>query len=146
MNGNIPLLPLHALMTCTGTPTVICLTLQTYNKQRTRPSMYLELKANEINHHFSKNCTNACHPSMDVDCLSCNFILPSTLTSRKRSLLFQNAPCLALSAVVCQLFPHHEFYVNSGFHRCVNEISALLGFTQRRMVVCYRRFGTTYPS
>jgi len=31
----------------------------------------------------------------------------------------------------------------SGFQRDVNEIFALLGFTQRSMVVPYRRFGTT---
>ena len=146
MNGTVPLLPHHALMKCTGTPTITRLTLQTYNKQRMRPSMYVELKTNEITHHVSKKCTNACHPPVDVHCHPCNFILPSTLTSRKRSLPFQNVPCLALCALVCQLFPHHDFYVNSSFRRCVNEICALLVFTQRRMVVCYGRFGSTYPS
>jgi hypothetical protein len=36
----------------------------------------------------------------------------------------------------------------SGFRRDVNEICAFFGgdFTQRRMVIPYRRFGTTYHS
>ena len=33
----------------------------------------------------------------------------------------------------------------SGFHHNVSGISALLGVTQRRLVVSYRRFGTTCP-
>ena len=33
----------------------------------------------------------------------------------------------------------------SGFHHNVSGISALLGVTQRRLVVSYRRFGTTSP-
>jgi hypothetical protein len=44
-------------------------------QQRMRPSMYVELKANEITHLVSKKCINACHPSVDVDYLSSNFIL-----------------------------------------------------------------------
>jgi len=31
-----------------------------------------------------------------------------------------------------------------GFHSGVNEICALWDFTQRRTLICYRRFGTTY--
>jgi hypothetical protein len=135
MNGAIPLLPLHALMTCTGTSTAIRLTLQTYNKQRRRPSMYVKLKDNEINHHISKICTNACHSSVDVDRLSCHFILPSTQTSRKVSVAFKDTPRFALAAVLCQMLPHHDLNVTSGFHRCVHEIWAILGFTQRRMAV-----------
>ena len=34
----------------------------------------------------------------------------------------------------------------SGFRRDVNEICDLLGYTQRRMVILYRRFETTYRS
>jgi len=36
--------------------------------------------------------------------------------------------------------------VISSFRRDADEICALVGFTQRRMVMSYRRFGTTYPS
>jgi len=34
--------------------------------------------------------------------------------------------------------------VISGFFRGVKEIAFFWDFTQRRFVVCYRRFGTTY--
>jgi hypothetical protein len=36
------------------------------------------------------------------------------------------------------------FYVISDLRRGVHDIFALIGFSQRRMVVHYRRFGTTY--
>jgi hypothetical protein len=36
--------------------------------------------------------------------------------------------------------------VAAGFRRCVNEICALLEFTQRRIAVLYRRFGRIYRS
>jgi hypothetical protein len=36
--------------------------------------------------------------------------------------------------------------VISGFRRDVDEICALMDITQRRMVILYRRFGTTYRS
>lgn len=47
---------------------------------------------------------------------------------------------------ICQTFLHNRYCVIAGFLRGVNEMCAFQDFTQRRMLVCYRRFRTTYPS
>jgi hypothetical protein len=41
---------------------------------------------------------------------------------------------------------YQSSYVILGFRRGVNEIALSWYFTQRRILMCYRRFGTTYRS